>query len=180
MHAIKTPSFFRPSSRSASPAPSPTSTTKLEVASNERERYRPLSKLALATFMRPSPTPAPALPQAATPLVQDGSYLEVLSLKLSEAITRALVQPDGSALPHELLDGKRPIPAGRGHALGTFISRQVNYSSDLAPAHSDVTSISIAKLMPPKIIRIFNEPSFALYNARYPCSSQTSPIACSL
>lgn len=64
-----------------------------------------------------------AAAQVATPLVQDGSYLEVLSLKLSEAVTKALAQPAGPALPCEQLGGKRPIPAGRGHALGAFISR---------------------------------------------------------
>lgn len=121
MHAIKTPSFFRPSSRPASPVQLPTSTAKFETSSNAQERHRPLSKLALASFRRPSP-PATVSPQAATPLVQDGSYLEVLSLKLSEAVTKALAQPSGPALPYELLGGKGPIPAGRGHALGAFIS----------------------------------------------------------
>lgn len=122
MHAIKTPSFFRPSSRPASPVPSPPPTAaKLEIASNPYERHRPLSKLALASFRRPSPSPA-TVTAAATPLIQDGSYLEVLSLKLSEAVTRALAQPTGPALPHEQLGGRRPIPAGRGHALGAFIS----------------------------------------------------------
>jgi hypothetical protein len=117
MHAIKTPSFFRPSSRPASPAPTPTPTAKLEIISNH-----PLSKLALASFRRPTPSPAVVTAQVAATLVQDGSYLEVLSLKLSEAVTKALAQPTGPALPHEQLGGKRPIPAGRGHALGAFIS----------------------------------------------------------
>lgn len=122
MHAIKTPSFFRPSSRPASPAPIHTPTAKLETTSNNYERHRPLSKLALASFRRQTPSPAGVTVQVAAPLVQDGSYLEVLSLKLSEAVTKALAQPTGPALPHEQLGGKRPIPAGRGHVLGAFIS----------------------------------------------------------
>ena len=94
-----------------------------EITSNAYERHRPLSKLGLVNFMRPSSAPATVLPQAVTPLVQDGSYLEVLSLKLSEAVTRALAQPTGPPSPHErLLGGKRPIPAGRGRVLGAFIS----------------------------------------------------------
>jgi hypothetical protein len=120
------------------------------------------------------------LPQSVTPLVQDGSYLEVLGLKLSEAVTRALAQPNGPALPHELLEGKRPIPAGRGHVLGAFISRRVNYFPDLAPAGANGDITSIAKLTPPKIIHTFNEPLFVLYNARYPCSSPISPPTCFL
>ncbi|KAF9653937.1 hypothetical protein BDM02DRAFT_3086480 [Thelephora ganbajun] len=124
MHAIKTPSFFRPSSRPTSPAQPPTPAAKLEMASN------PLSKFALASFKRLSPTPAVDTPQATTPLVQDGSYLEVLGLKLSEAVTRALAQPTGPALPHEQLGGRRPIPAGRGHALGAFISGEIRASQD--------------------------------------------------
>lgn len=126
MYAIKTPSFFRPSSRPASPAPPPASTAKFETTSNTR----PLSKLALASFRRPSTAPATVPQQAVTPLVQDGSYLEVLSLKLSEAVTRALAQPTGPALPHEVLGGKRPIPAGRGHALGAFISNEIHAAQD--------------------------------------------------
>lgn len=123
MHAIKTPSFFKPSSRPASPAPSPTPTAKLEMSSNNYERNRSLSKFALASFRRSSPPSATVTaPQVAAPLVQDGSYLEVLNLKLSEAVSKTLAQPAGPALPHEQLGGKRPIPAGRGHALGTFIS----------------------------------------------------------
>lgn len=120
MHAIKAPSFFRPSSRPASPVPAPSPTVKLENVPNHYDRHRPLSKFALASFRRPSPAPV-TLPAAVTPLVQDGSYLEVLSLKLSEAVTRALAQPTGPPLPHEQLGGRRPIPAGRGHTLGALI-----------------------------------------------------------
>lgn len=56
------------------------------------------------------------------PLVQDGSYLEVLGLKLSEAVSKALAQPAGPAAAHEQLGTRRPIPSGRGRALGAFIT----------------------------------------------------------
>ena len=55
--------------------------------------------------------------------MQDGSYLEALSLKLSEAVSKALAQPSGPA--GELLGGRRPIPAGRGQALGLLIASYV-------------------------------------------------------
>jgi hypothetical protein len=55
--------------------------------------------------------------------VQDGSYLEMLSLKLSEAVSKALAQPVGSVpIVNETLGGKQPIPNGRGHALGALIA----------------------------------------------------------
>ena len=48
--------------------------------------------------------------------------MEVLSLRLSEAVSKALAQPAGPAPPNELLGGRRPIPAGRGRALGEFLA----------------------------------------------------------
>lgn len=54
--------------------------------------------------------------------MQDGSYLEILSLKLSEAVSKAFVQPSGPAATIELVGGKRPVPAGRGRALGALIA----------------------------------------------------------
>ena len=57
--------------------------------------------------------------------MQDGSYLEALSLKLSEAVSKALAQPSGPAPAGELLGGRRPIPAGRGQALGLLIASYV-------------------------------------------------------
>ena len=59
---------------------------------------------------------------APVPLVHDGSYLEALNLKLSEAVSKALAQPSGPANPGELVGGKRPIPTGRGRALGLVIA----------------------------------------------------------
>lgn len=60
-----------------------------------------------------------------TPLVQDGSYLQALSLKLSEAVSKAMVQPTGPVPVGELVGGRRPIPAGRGRALGLLIASEL-------------------------------------------------------
>lgn len=79
-----------------------------------------MSKLSLTNFRRASPSPATAL--TPTTVVQDGSYLEVLSLKLSEAVSKALAHPTGPAPPNELLNGRRPVPAGRGRSLGALIA----------------------------------------------------------
>lgn len=67
-------------------------------------------------------SPPPPLP---TLLVQDGSYLQALSLKLSEAVSKAMVQPAGPVPVGELVGGRRPIPAGRGRALGLLIASEL-------------------------------------------------------
>jgi hypothetical protein len=111
INALKHPSFFRPASRPTSPAPA-----HHDLGQPDRNK-----KLALNTFRRPTPAPGP-LPQTTAPsLVQDGTYLEMLSLKLSEAVSKALAQPAGPVNPNEVLAGKRPLPAGRGAALGAVI-----------------------------------------------------------
>jgi hypothetical protein len=48
--------------------------------------------------------------------------METLSLKLSEAVSKAFIQPSGPAVASELVGGKRPVPAGRGRALGALIA----------------------------------------------------------
>lgn len=60
-----------------------------------------------------------------TLLVQDGSYLQALSLKLSEAVSKAMLQPTGPVPVGELVGGRRPIPAGRGRALGLLIASEL-------------------------------------------------------
>lgn len=67
---------------------------------------------------------------APVPLVHDGSYLEALNLKLSEAVSKALAQPSGPANPGELVGGKRPIPTGRGRALGLVIASELKATRD--------------------------------------------------
>ena len=64
----------------------------------------------------PVSSPPPTL------LVQDGSYLEALSLKLSEAVSKALAQPTSPVPVSELVGGRRSIPAGRGQVLGLSIA----------------------------------------------------------
>lgn len=91
---------------------------------------RPLSKLSLSNFRRASPSPAAGLPLSPVTVIQDGSYLEVLSLKLNEAVSKALAQPNGPAALHEQLAGRRPIPAGRGRALGAVVASEVKASRE--------------------------------------------------
>ncbi|TFY54675.1 hypothetical protein EVG20_g9610, partial [Dentipellis fragilis] len=126
MHSLRPSSIFRPSSRPTSPSPVPTPTRSDTPASGDRAP-RAITKLSLTTFRRPSPAPSP-LPTAA--IVQDGSYLDVLGLRLSEAVSKALAQPSGPAAPGELLNGRRPVPAGRGQALGSLIATELNASRD--------------------------------------------------
>ena len=117
MNVLKNQYFFRPSSQPASPISTPPpsdSHVALERSS------RPLNMLSLGNFKRTSPVLHTQSPLSAS-MIQDSSYLETLSLKLSEAATRALSQPSGPAPAHELLSGKRPIPQGRGHTLGALI-----------------------------------------------------------
>lgn len=80
----------------------------------------PLNRLALTSKKRTAvPTPAPTL-------VQDGSYLEALSLKLSEAVSRALAQPTGTPATGEVIwNGRRALPKGRGSALGSLIGSEL-------------------------------------------------------
>ncbi|CCM01934.1 uncharacterized protein FIBRA_04007 [Fibroporia radiculosa] len=123
-NALKTPSFFRPISRPSSPGPTPIPDPMM----NADRAARPLSKLSLSNFRRPSPSPVAG--RAPSTVTQDGSYMEVLSLKLSEAVSKALTQPPGPAAPNELLNGRRPIPAGRGRALGALIASEIKASRE--------------------------------------------------
>ncbi|EGN99990.1 hypothetical protein SERLA73DRAFT_180345 [Serpula lacrymans var. lacrymans S7.3] len=122
MHALKHPSFFRPASRPTSPSPTP---SRPDSGLGFDRVSRPLNKLSLSSFRRPSPSVTPAPAPAPALLVQDGSYLEALSLKLSEAVSKALAQPTGPAGANEQVGGKRPIPSGRGQSLGTLIASEL-------------------------------------------------------
>ncbi|KAF9016098.1 hypothetical protein BDZ89DRAFT_1141699 [Hymenopellis radicata] len=129
MHAIKTPSFFRPASRPSSPAPAPAPSRP--DSGIGMERSRPFNKLSLTTFRRASPAPGPpATNNAPAPLIQDGSYLEMLGLKLSEAVSKAIAQPNGPPAAYEQVSGRRPLPSGRGHALGTLIASELRAAND--------------------------------------------------
>ena len=78
-----------------------------------------------AKLRRPSPPTTPAPSPTPPPTVQDGSYLQTLGLKLSEATSRALAPVLGGG--SDSLKGRRPLPPGRGRALGALISRSVIY-----------------------------------------------------
>jgi len=119
MNVLKTPPFLRPSTP-LSPAPS--AVPARPESSHGMASFRG-TKLSLGNFMRqPSlPTIAPPPPPPA-PVPQDASYLEMLGLKLSEAVTRALAQPVGPPTASDLVSGKKPIPPGRGLALGSVIA----------------------------------------------------------
>ena len=133
MHALKT-SFLKPASRSASPPlPSVTYSADSAVAleplppMSRSSSKGPLNRLSLTSRKRPSVSPTP-LP---TPtLVQDGSYLEALGLKLSNAVSKALAQPPGPPAPGEVVwNGKRVLPKCRGKALGVLIGSCVPFSN---------------------------------------------------
>lgn len=132
MYALKTPSFLRPTSRSASPALPPPASTTVHTPASSRPDFGeilepfprlppkgPLTRLSLSSKRRPSVAPSP--PPTPT-LVQDGSYLEALALKLSNAVSKAIAQPTGTPAPGEIVwNGKRALPKGRGSALGALI-----------------------------------------------------------
>lgn len=126
MHTLKNPSFFRPASRPSSPAPTPSRPD----SGIGFERAHPLNRLSLNTFRRQSPAPAPSPAVAPLTLVQDGSYLEMLSLKLSEAVSKALAQPTGATTGSDVVGGRRPIPAGRGHTLGSLIASELTAANE--------------------------------------------------
>jgi hypothetical protein len=130
MNTLETPSFFRPSSRSSSPAP-PVVSLRPESGQPLERHTRPLSRLSLGNLIR-QPVSQPPSPTLKAPLlVQDGSYLEMLSLKLSEAVSKALAPPIGPPSANEQMEARRIIPAGRGTSLGSLIASYVSFSFGL-------------------------------------------------
>jgi hypothetical protein len=95
---------------------------------------RPLAKLHLASaFRRASPSPSPSPSPAPTsvmdkPTTATGStYLDALALKLSEAAGKAIASPTPAHNSDGLLlNGRRPLPIGRGRALGQLIVSEMN------------------------------------------------------
>jgi hypothetical protein len=133
MNALR-PSIFRPTSRPSSP--SPVVTPQPSDGANPSERApRSITKLSLAGFRRSPPTRSMSLSQAAS-TIQDGSYLQVLSLKLSEGVSKALAQPVGTATASECLNGRRPIPAGRGREFGSLIAMYAVHISHITMTSS--------------------------------------------
>lgn len=119
MHSLKSSSFLRSSSRPPSPLPNtPISRADTDISVDRATRYH--TKLSLSNFRKASPAPV----RESTPLtlVQDGSYMDALSLKLTEAVAKTLTQPVGTAGAGDVVNGKRPLPSGRGRALGSLIA----------------------------------------------------------
>lgn len=128
---------MRPISRSSSPAPlarndSGLVESRLEDIPVTRTSSRgTLNRLTLTTKrsreVTPSSNPSPTL-------IQDGSYLEALSLKLSEGISRALAPvtnvPTSAIITDDIFNGKKPLPAGRGRAFGNLIAGELNAAKD--------------------------------------------------
>ncbi|KAG1802683.1 uncharacterized protein HD556DRAFT_705890 [Suillus plorans] len=120
MISFKHPNLFRPNSRPTSP----NSPSRPEPAMILERTPRPLTKLSFSGFKRSSSSTSIYSPPP-TLLVQDGSYLQALSLKLSEAVSKAMMQPTGPVAVGELVGGRRPIPAGRGRVLGLLIASEL-------------------------------------------------------
>ncbi|KAF8348156.1 hypothetical protein F5887DRAFT_634124 [Amanita rubescens] len=120
MNVLKNQSLFRPTSQPVSPSSIPPLHTAEPLVVLERSS-RTLNILSLNNFKRPQSIPRVQTAPSPAGTIQEISYIETLSLRFSEAVARALAQPTGPAPIHELLAGKRPIPQGRGHALGAFI-----------------------------------------------------------
>ncbi|KAG8987960.1 hypothetical protein FRB93_004328 [Tulasnella sp. JGI-2019a] len=157
----------------------PSAASDVSSNNNTLNRSRPLSRLGLANFRKSSPAPsvsrssanivsmvngaaaAPTPPGSPAPPAPVGgsvgagsiSYLDGLSLKLGEAVSKALLVP---IAPHgsmsmgiakaahvatgttggakvgdtsDILKGKRPLPAGRGRALGVMIATELHSAS---------------------------------------------------
>lgn len=130
-HTLKNQAIFRPTSRPASP-PSPLDSSVVT------ERAQPLTRVPFnlrRSSLTPATSPGPAPP------IQDKSFLEALGLRLNEAVSKALAHPSGPSLPGELLGGRRPIPAGRGRALGGLIASYATIQfARLQPTHSSLVN----------------------------------------
>jgi hypothetical protein len=138
MQTIRT---LRAQSRPASPAPGPLEGSHMPsltgsnggkpVTDDMPQPQRPNSAMSriqsLTPFHKrvvftppPSPKPTPAV-VAPSAIVQDGTYLDTLGLKLNEAATRVLVAaPGGSGA--DVWKGKKPLQTGRGRQFASFIA----------------------------------------------------------
>ncbi|KIM22657.1 hypothetical protein M408DRAFT_332844 [Serendipita vermifera MAFF 305830] len=146
MQAIRT---LRAQSRPASPAPafadgnnvpSVTGTNKVSThtqpttwTTNEeaQQPQRPNSAMAriqsLAPFhKRVAFTPPPSPKPAPSTIVQDGTYLNTLGLKLNEAATRVLAPVSGNGT--DSWKGKKPLQAGRGRQFASLVETELDAS----------------------------------------------------
>lgn len=173
MHGLKTPTFLglRSSSRPASPAPtsSPPATTPVVSPTarpstpitpldlSESIPRRPLAKLHLpAAFRRASPSPSPA----PTPIAHidkpavGSNYLNTIALRISEAASKAIAPPTPIHNSDGLvIDGRRPLPAGRGRILGQLITAEM---TSAAQGGSDLLRASLRGLHRPLNVLLSN------------------------
>ena len=115
-----------PASQHKSISTNNTSNTNANSSSSNSTALSRIQTLAKLRRLSPPTTPAPQ-PTPPPTLVQDGSYLQTLGLKLNGAISRALAPVLGGGT--DSLKGRRPLPSARGRALGALISRYVSGSS---------------------------------------------------
>ncbi|QRW11478.1 hypothetical protein RhiLY_10477 [Ceratobasidium sp. AG-Ba] len=120
---------------------------------------RPLAaKLHLSSAFRrasPSPSPAPTPVPAPTIAGTSSSYLDALALKLSEAAGKTLASPTPAHNSDGLLiEGRRPLPAGRGRALGQLIVSEMNAA--LATGGCDLLRASLRAMHRPLNVLLSN------------------------
>lgn len=141
--------------------------------------------LSLGNFRRASPAPSPTvISSTAVPatLVQDGSYLEMLNLKLSEAVSKALAQPAGTVTANELVDGRRPLPAGRGRALGALIASELQATRNNLHLHRATLrclhrplSVLLSNLSA-HLLPLVSSPAFVALPTPMPQATNPNPI----
>jgi hypothetical protein len=120
--ATTTTSNAIPNHTNTSTSTPPTTFSRIQTLAKLRRPSPPSTPPASApvSTLTTPPRPQPTLPT----LVHDGSYLQTLGLKLNEAASRALAPVLGNG-GNDCIKGRRPIPPGRGKALGALISRYV-------------------------------------------------------
>lgn len=141
MQAIRT---LRAHSRPASPAPSPADGNNVQgvngskgftqvqqtLNTNEEPQLQQRPNSAMSRIQSLTPfhkrvafTPPPSPKPAQSTIVQDGTYLNTLGLKLNEAATRVLAPANGTGT--DSWKGKKPLQAGRGRQFATLIETLV-------------------------------------------------------
>ncbi|KAF9512506.1 hypothetical protein BS47DRAFT_1394106 [Hydnum rufescens UP504] len=162
MHPTKTLPFLK------STPPSSTSGRGHELSTTTDEpatfapttHGRPLARLHNPFRRSNSSSPAPAPTMSSIDDVpRGGQYLDVIDLKFADAVSKALANPSGPhppALPTSdpcliILQGRKPLPPGRGTALGNLIIEELKASSSDVHLHR-------------AILRLMHRPLSVLHN----------------
>lgn len=156
---IRTPAFLT-RSQPPSPAPTRPSSFAADDSGDaptnaHTHTHRALTRLQKTFKRAPSPSPTPVnsvpFPSGLTPLEPasslPGQYLDTVGLRFAEAASKALANPTGPSPPStyasgailpakndpcvQLLKGQKPLPPGRGAALGTLITSELAKSNDV-------------------------------------------------